>query len=179
MPAHLLLIGARASGKSTVGPLVAAALARAFTDLDDRALAASGRASVRELFAEDGEGRWRELEASTLEELLARPAGVVALGGGAPVHPPITARLEAARGAGEAIVVLLDADAAVLGARLAADAGDRPGLLGDDPVAEVAEVLARRRAGYHALADAVVDASGDAASVARSVVDAVGALDRA
>ena len=170
---HLLLIGPRASGKSTVGPRLAGRLGLPFADLDDDALAASGRTSVREVFAADGEPVWRQLETRCLLAWIAGPAGILALGGGAPVHPPITAAIEAMRERGTGWVVLLDVSEAELVRRLAADTGDRPGLLGDDPVAEVRALLERRRPVYAALADVVVDAAGPPDAVAGEIARAI------
>jgi len=72
------------SGKTTVGALLAARLSREFVDLDDRIEAAAAR-SIAELFAEQGEAAFRDLEAQALVQLLAESRGplVIALGGGA------------------------------------------------------------------------------------------------
>ena len=53
---HVLLIGLRCSGKTTVGPLLAQRLGRLFVDLDDRPAAAAGcgRAGEALTYGEDG-----------------------------------------------------------------------------------------------------------------------------
>jgi shikimate kinase len=72
------------SGKTTVGALLGARLGRPFVDLDDRIEAVAGR-SIAEVFAEQGEAAFRDLEAQALTELLAQSSEplVIALGGGA------------------------------------------------------------------------------------------------
>jgi shikimate kinase len=72
------------SGKTTVGALLGAHLGRPFVDLDDRIEAAAGR-SIAEVFAEQGEAAFRDLEAQALADLLAHASEplVIALGGGA------------------------------------------------------------------------------------------------
>jgi shikimate kinase len=72
------------SGKTTVGALLGARLGRRFVDLDDCIEAAVGR-SIAEVFADQGEAAFRDLEAQALGRLLAeaREPLVIALGGGA------------------------------------------------------------------------------------------------
>lgn len=88
---NVVLIGFKASGKSTVGRLVAARLGLAFVDLDDGiealARAQSGRAlTCRQLYQEQGEAAFRQLESQALRELAGRSGMVLATGGGAPMN---------------------------------------------------------------------------------------------
>jgi shikimate kinase len=78
----IVLIGYRCSGKTTVGRLVAARLARPFIDSDDRIVALAGK-SIRDTFAAHGEEGFRDLETQILRELTIKPDHVIALGGGA------------------------------------------------------------------------------------------------
>jgi shikimate kinase len=77
-----VLIGPPGSGKSTVGQLLADRLGVTFRDTDADAEAAAGK-SVGDIFIEDGEERFRELEAEAVRRALAEHGGVLALGGGA------------------------------------------------------------------------------------------------
>jgi shikimate kinase len=147
----LALVGGRASGKTTVGRLVAAAMDRPFFDLDAVIEARLGRTIAR-VFAEQGEPAFRGAERATLAALLAeQPGAVVATGGGAVLDP---ANRLAMRRFG--LVVWLDAPADVLAARLAADPADRPPLTARGLVDEVAEILDRRRALYRETCHVVV-----------------------
>lgn len=91
-------------------PAVAAALARSWgvtvrdTDADVERLAGK---SVADVFVEDGEARFRELEHEAARTALAEHDGVLALGGGAVLHP-LTEELLAAYRAGGGPVVFLD-----------------------------------------------------------------------
>jgi shikimate kinase len=71
-----------ASGKSTVGPVLAARLGLEFIDLDLLIEAKAGCA-IAELIERDGEERFREIETQTLREAVSRGAAVIAPGGGA------------------------------------------------------------------------------------------------
>ncbi|MBM3783089.1 MAG: shikimate kinase [Acidobacteria bacterium] len=77
----LFLVGFMGSGKTTIGALLAEALRIPFVDLDDDIETATGR-TIADIFSNDGEARFRDLEH---QALLARLSGccVVALGGGA------------------------------------------------------------------------------------------------
>jgi len=78
----IVLTGFMGSGKSTVGPLVAARLGWRFIDADDVIGAETGMA-ITEFFARHGEAAFRELERATIVRLGGEDGLVLALGGGA------------------------------------------------------------------------------------------------
>jgi shikimate kinase len=78
----IVLTGFMGSGKSTVGPLVAARLGWRFIDADDVIVAESGMA-IAEFFARHGESAFRERERATISRLARENGLVLALGGGA------------------------------------------------------------------------------------------------
>ncbi len=88
----LVLIGLPGSGKSTVGALLADRLGLPFVDLDAVIEQHTGR-SIADIFADDGEAAFRELEQQLATDALRRPA-VIALGGGAVVSPALRHTLE-------------------------------------------------------------------------------------
>ena len=172
---HLILIGPRASGKSTVGCALAAAWAIPFVDLDERVRAAFGNGSVREIWARWGEARWRECEARTLEEVLDEPGPqVLALGGGTPMTDSSRERLAREQVRERAIIVHLDVPIEELRRRLATEAGDRPALRGAGVMDEVAQIVAERRPTYLALAKYTVPAAQSPEVVAACVRRLVG-----
>jgi shikimate kinase len=85
LPERVVLVGAPGSGKSTVGPLLAAELGLPFVDVDQVIEERVGK-PVAEIFADDGEAVFRAFEESTTAELLGG-RGVLALGGGAVLSP--------------------------------------------------------------------------------------------
>ena len=88
----IVLVGFMGAGKTTVGTLLAARLGLPFADSDQVLEDRAGR-PIRQIFAEDGEPAFRALEYEVIAGLLDGPPTVLALGGGAPGHPPTGARL--------------------------------------------------------------------------------------
>ena len=82
LPRRIVLTGFMGSGKSTVGPLLAARLGWRFVDADEAVEAEAG-APIAEIFARHGEAHFRALEQATITRLAAEDALVLALGGGA------------------------------------------------------------------------------------------------
>jgi len=89
----IVLVGAPGAGKSSVGRLLAVKLDATFVDVDNRIEQVVGK-SISEIFADEGEAHFRELEESATLELLEGD-GVVSVGGGAVMNPRIR---EALRG---------------------------------------------------------------------------------
>jgi len=150
----LLLNGFMASGKSTLGRLVAQRAGKSFVDLDERIEARAGL-RVSEIFAKHGERTFRQWEAEALDELLAagRPE-VVALGGGA-----LLARARRLRALDAAVVVALGADVEEILRRAAQHPDQRP-LLAGESAAEQVEHLLELRGPAYAECHARVETSG-------------------
>ena len=83
----IVLVGAPGAGKTTVGAELADLLGKSFVDVDARIEEVVGK-PVAEIFADDGEARFRALEESATLELL-ETGEVVSLGGGAVMNPRI------------------------------------------------------------------------------------------
>ncbi|MFB3906097.1 MAG: shikimate kinase [Acidobacteriota bacterium] len=81
MMKHVYLVGFMASGKSTVGPLLAARLNRPFQDLDDL-IEKEQQMTISEIFALKGEAYFRLVESHLLAQTAQLPPGVIGLGGG-------------------------------------------------------------------------------------------------
>src|SRR5262245_38591805 len=82
MPANIILVGSRCTGKTTTGKRLAEQLRWSFADVDDRIEAVAGK-SIAEIFATEGETGFRDREAAALAELCMRSECVIATGGGA------------------------------------------------------------------------------------------------
>jgi len=84
-PHRIALIGFMGSGKTTVGRLVASRLGYRFLDLDTL-IVENARKRIREIFDEDGEEVFRQIETETLYSLREMHRLVIATGGGAPIR---------------------------------------------------------------------------------------------
>lgn len=82
MAQNIVLIGVPGAGKTTIGELIAAHLGRTFTDSDHVIEARAGK-PISDIFTQDGEATFRELEAQVIADLLTQESQVVSLGGGA------------------------------------------------------------------------------------------------
>ena len=119
----LVVVGMPASGKTTVGTLVAQGLGVAFHDSDELIEAATGKL-IREIFADEGEAVFRQVEEHVVAEALEL-GGVLSLGGGAVLSDATRTRLK------EHTVVLLEVSVATATRRAGIQAAVRPLLLGD------------------------------------------------
>lgn len=143
----ILLIGYRGCGKTTIGRKLADRLWQPFVDTDDLVVQKAGK-SIKDIFEQDGEPHFRDLESVVLIEALGLQDVVLSLGGGAVLRE---ANRRAIRASGHK-VIYLRSDPATLHRRIqedAATASMRPALtaLGGTEE-EVAQVLAQREPLY-------------------------------
>jgi shikimate kinase len=153
------LVGMPGSGKSTVGPALAARLGVPFVELDAEIERAAGR-TVREVFEQEGEPRFRELEAAALTEAATRDPSVVSCGGGVVLEPANRITL---RATGE--VVFLSVPLDVLRRRVR-PAAERPLIRKEG---DLERLLTDREPLYREFAVHVVDASGTVDEVAAAI----------
>jgi shikimate kinase/3-dehydroquinate synthase len=140
----VVLSGFMGTGKSTVGPLLAARLGVAFVDTDAEIERSAGK-SVTELWRAEGEAAFRAREAALVERLLGvgGPPRVIAFGGGT-----VTLDRTRALAVDRAIVVTLTASAETVVTRVP-DVAARPNLaIGGDPAARARELIAQRETAY-------------------------------
>jgi len=142
---RIILIGPPGSGKSTVGPALAARLKVPFFDTDTLIEQSSSR-KITDIFVEDGEDVFREIEFTILQQALEKEVGVISLGGGA----PISNRAQVAVIASKSAVVFLDVSLATAAPRVGFNR-DRPLLLGN-PRAQWQSLSEKRRPIYEKLA---------------------------
>jgi len=143
---NIILTGFSFTGKSAVGREVARRLGWHFTDSDDEIVALAGK-DIPDIFAQDGEERFRELERQVLAAICEKESLVIATGGGAVVDPG-NRELISRRG----VVICLEATPETIHQRLIAAQETyhtvRPLLAVDDPLQHIKSLKAARQPWY-------------------------------
>jgi shikimate kinase len=152
MAPRVVLMGPPGAGKSSVGRALASLLGERLRDTDEDIQASEG-VSVAEIFVDKGERHFRELEVAAVAQALEEHAGVLSLGGGAPLAPDTQAALKAYAAAG-GVTVFLDVSLTAVVPRVGLNA-TRPLLLGN-PRQQWMALMAARRPIYEALATMTV-----------------------
>ncbi len=166
MKSAIVVIGPPGAGKTTVGRLLAERLGVPFRDTDHDVEATAGK-PIGEIFIDDGEERFREMERAAVRAALDTHDGVIALGGGAILDPDTQADL-----AGHRVVYLeVGLSDAVKRVGLAAA---RP-LLVLNPRSRFRKLMEERRPIYERLATIRVTTDDrDPADVADEIVKGLG-----
>lgn len=166
-PPALVLVGPMGAGKTSIGRRVAKALGLPFRDTDSEIVKEHG--PIPEIFERRGEPAFRAIEHETVLRVIAE-GGVVALGGGAPMHPGTRAELN-----GTPVVLLTVAEHVIAG-RIR---GQKRPLLNRedlDPVAEWTRIRDERMPVYESVSSVVFDTSS---GPMQGVVDRIVAWARA
>ena len=163
----LVLVGPPGAGKTTVGRVLARRLGVGFTDVDALVVERAGK-PISDVFLQDGEPVFRELEREVVAAALREVDGVLALGGGSVLAAETRERLRGHR------VVHLSVGLAD-GLRRTGMSTARPLLAGVNPRATFRALLEARAPLYREVATVEVDTVRRSANqVARAVLDALG-----
>lgn len=148
---HVILIGFMGCGKSTVGIRLSYRLRRVVEDTDKLIERKAGK-SISDIFKEDGEAVFREMETNCLKELVTlKEDRIISTGGGLPVkveNHELLKRL--------GTVVYLRISPQGVYKRLKDDT-TRPLLQCEDPMAKIEELLSKRAPVYEQAADVILD----------------------
>lgn len=162
---NIILIGFMGAGKTTIGKLLAKDRELVFVDTDERIEQEQGR-KIPDIFAQEGELYFRDLETELLQRMQEDTYGsVVSVGGGMPVREQNRALLRSL-----GCVVYLSAGKQTILERVKKD-GSRPMLEGGS-LEERVERLMREREGYYRQA-AHIDVRTDGRSI-RQVLQIIG-----
>ncbi len=177
-PQRIVLTGFSGSGKTQVAPIIAQRLALRpgsgqgwrVVDTDKLIEEAAGK-PIPDIFRDEGEERFRQLESEALRKACAQEGVVVSVGGGAVLRAE-NRRLMAQAG----FIVCLEARPETILARLRQEGEeeplDRPLLAGPDPLSRIRELKSHRQP-YYALADWTIHTDGlSPEAVAQEVVRA-------
>ncbi|MBS3029089.1 MAG: shikimate kinase [Dolichospermum sp. DET50] len=136
---NLYLVGMMGVGKTTIGKLLAEEIGYRFVDTDEVIVKAAGK-SINEIFAENGEAEFRQLESDVLAQVCAYTKLVIATGGGIIMQQHNWSYLH------HGLIVWLDVPVQIILQRLAED--DTRPLLQDDPESKLRSLLEQRQPMY-------------------------------
>ena len=165
---NIVLCGFMGCGKSTIGKLLAAQTDREFIDMDTF-IEQQEQRSITTIFEQNGEAEFRRLEHAACVTLGTRDGLVIATGGGAVLREDNVAALTQ-----NGTIVFLDVSEDTVLTRLQHDTS-RPLLQRADKAEAVHALLTQRHPLYTRAASLTVDANGDAATVAASILKAIAA----
>jgi len=174
----LIITGFSGTGKSLVAKDVARRLNWDFLDTDDEIVKQTGK-PIAEIFRQDGEARFRELERETIRKACQQRHMVISIGGGAIVDPQNYELL-----ARTGLIVCLEAKPETIYERLFREAACSPGtevrplLAVDNPLERIRQLKASRQS-YYAKADWTIHTDGLSISeVAEEIIRASRLLRR-
>lgn len=143
---NIVITGFSGTGKSVVAREIAGQLGWDFIDTDAEIVKLAGK-PIAEIFQQDGEEKFRELEREVIKRASRRSHKVIATGGGAIVDPQNHAQL-----ARNGFIVCLDAKPETIYQRLFQEGSHgseiRPLLEGDNPLERIKQLKARRQPYY-------------------------------
>ncbi len=166
MKTNAALIGFMGAGKTAVGKALAEKLGKKFVELDSLIEQKAGK-SIPEIFEQDGEIAFRELEIEVTKEVSKGKNSVIACGGGVVLNKINIDRLRE-----ESIIIYLTASQRVILKRmLGRKEGVRPPLKGEDLSSTIQGFLRLRKPFYERAADIKIDTSKlDINAVAEKII---------
>jgi shikimate kinase len=166
MKTSIALIGFMGAGKTAVAKILAQKLGKEFIELDAIIEKKAGR-SIPEIFRQDGEIRFRELEIEAVRQIANKKNAVIACGGGIVLNKKNIDRLKE-----ESVIIYLTASPAVILKRTSDHKNVRPLLDVTDRAKQVKNLLKFRQPLYRRAADITVDTSRlDIVAVADKIME--------
>ena len=153
MKTSIALIGFMGTGKTVVGKALAERLGKEFIELDALIERKAGK-TIPEIFQQDGEVGFRELEIEVTKEVSGKKNVVIACGGGIVLNKINIDRLRK-----ECLIAYLTASPEIILKRTATDASERPLLNAVNKTLTVEELLRFRKPFYERAADITIDTS--------------------
>ncbi|NQT08938.1 shikimate kinase [Candidatus Bathyarchaeota archaeon] len=151
---NFALYGFMGVGKTVVGKALAEMTGMAFVDLDEEIVKRAGR-TIPEIFDEEGEEAFREIERAITQEIAARDGQVIACGGGTILDANNLSSLKR-----NSILVHLTAKPEIILKRIEAEGDVRPLLNGEDKLQRIRSLLEARNSAYTQAAELILDTSG-------------------
>jgi len=153
MKNNIVLTGFMGTGKTAVGQALAKRLNRQFIEVDSKIEQMAGK-SISDIFKDNGEIYFRELEIGAIKQAAAGKKQVIACGGGVVLN---TINVDRLRETG--VIINLVASAQIILQRTAGNAGSRPLLDVQQPAERIRELLKFRKPFYDKAADLIINTS--------------------
>ena len=160
---NIVLCGLMGCGKSTIGNLLSKKTGMSFIDLDSYVEQKENK-TVAEIFADNGEDYFRQLERDASKELSQKKSLVIATGGGTLTFQE---NVDAFKTSGK--IVLLDVPVEVVSERLQGDT-TRPLLNRPDKEQAMRELYEKRMPLYQNAADIIVNAANSPLQVCMEIM---------
>jgi shikimate kinase len=168
---NIALFGFMGVGKTVVGKAIASKTELEFVDLDDVIIKRMNK-SISDIFKEDGESRFRQIEREITKETASRDKQVIALGGGTILDEENLKQLKK-----NSKLILLTADPSIILKRILSDGLVRPLLNVEDKLERIRALLYVRLPIYFEAADYVVDTSeGSPKEISAEIIDCLRGL---
>jgi shikimate kinase len=168
MKTNIALIGFMGVGKSTTGKTLADKLGKKLIEVDS-IISKNANRSIPQIFQEDGEIAFREMEISAIKEISSKDNLIIDCGGGVPLNKINIDRLRK-----NSIIVWLFAAPEVILQRTTQDGNVRPLLQSKTELTEIRRMLRSRQPYYEAAADIKIDTSkADVETLAEQILTKV------
>lgn len=162
---NIALIGFMGVGKSTLAQSLAIRMGKRLVGVDSLISQKAGK-SIQNIFSDEGEIAFRELEISVIKEIAGGKDLVIDCGGGVALNKINIDRLKQ-----NAIIVWLTAAPDVILHRTISKENERPLLQGKNVVSEIQQLMCSREPYYQLAADIKIDTSeSDVASLTEEII---------
>ena len=168
----IALIGFMATGKTSVGKALTEELGNNYRFIEtDQIIIEDAGKSIPEIFAEDGEIRFREYEIAACKKVSKYANVIISCGGGVVLNKINIEYLKK-----NCHIVLLNATAEEIYKRAIKDGQEtRPVIDKKDPRAEINEVLKFRKPFYEASAEIIIETTGkDVNTIVKEIIQKTG-----
>lgn len=166
---NLILIGFMGTGKSTIARQLSQKLSLPFFEMDQLIVEQEGK-EISEIFKENGEDYFRDLETSLLKNILQKNGGIISCGGGIVLRDENIKEMKE-----HGSVVLLTATPETILQRVQYS-NSRPVLIGKKNINDIAKLMEERQEKYFQAADITI--STDTKSLARICDEILDVLTR-
>ncbi|MHA1669979.1 MAG: shikimate kinase [Promethearchaeota archaeon] len=162
------LIGFMGAGKTTIGKLLVKKLGKEyhFIEMDQLIENMAGK-SIPEIFSQDGEGSFRNLENKVCQKVSPLKKVVISCGGGVVLNKKNVENLK-----NNCIIILLESTIDIILNRILNDGiQERPVINKEKPIKEIKKLFQLRKPLYQSVADIIIDTKNkDKAIVVNEII---------